>query len=110
LLDCRSRRENKPIPLFCLQLHWFASLAARLFFGLVACGLQPPLTPPKRAHWPRNQTNNAAPREAQQNKRKSKLISSIFHFFFICSVPLGGPRKKKSKLIHSSHSQREEWN
>ena len=78
----------------CFQLHFFASLAARLLCGLVAVRLLPPLTPPKRAHWPRNQTNNAAPREAQQNKRKSKL--KFFISFLFAAFSWAAPRRSNS--------------
>ena len=71
----------------CFQLHFFASLAARLLCGLVAVRLLPPLTPPKRAHWPRNQTNTAVGAHSLIKNGSLSLFASLFISFSIRKGP-----------------------
>ena len=78
----------------CFQLHFFASLAARLLCGLVAVRLLPPLTPPKRAHWPRNQTNTAVGAHSLIKNGSLSLFASLFISFSIRKGPQG-----KEKII-----------
>ena len=107
-----SERRNGPQPatqpsnkfhsLSFIPFVWLVcSPAARLSSSLASCLWRSALiTNPKNNPI---ELLSFSPREAQQNKRKSKLISSIFHFFFICSVLLGRASPQSTKSINSSH-------